>query len=660
MLLLTALGLNGCKNPAEDLVLSQNAELASLTVSAGTLDPAFSPSVTSYSVSVGNVVESIAVTGTVADPGAKVSDNNGSVQRLSVGSNTIPIVVTAADGRTAKSYVVTVVRAKADESSSVTNVTLLSLTVSAGTLTPAFSPDVTDYSVDVPADAASITVTGVAAGTDASVGGASGVATELKGGANAISIVVTAADKTTTKTYTVSVYRAKAPDDSSNADLSGLRVQYADLVPAFSSSVTEYTAIVGRNTANVTLVGICANSMATLGGDNNSVKTLSFGENAIKVTVTAPDKTTVKTYAVTVTRVNDTTPPTLKDLTFSPTEIDSSKGDAVVGGTVVAEDPSGVRYVELYFSGPEGSRHADVVKDESKSTKTLGVYAWSITVKKGARGGTWSLNDLEMGDQLINRGHASLSDYNTKFIDKAPKGDQTPPKLISFTLSPTEVNSTDADAVVGGRAVAEDESGVRTISIVFWNRDGSHYASLVKDMAKSTATHSEYEWSVTVKKGSRGDEWKLDRIETLDELMNRGNADISGYPKGFVDKASPGDITPPKLKSFTVSTDMIDSKDGDVTVKGKIIAEDDMSGVRFATLKLEGPGGRREATLTRVDPVTTPRLYAEYDWSFTVAKGTLGGVWSVYTFEIVDEKFNRAYPVVPNAKALFTDNAPAK
>ncbi|WP_312433360.1 S-layer homology domain-containing protein [Lacrimispora sp.] len=87
---------------------SSNANLASLTVNAGTLSPVFDPSVTSYSVSVGYSTASITI-GATAEAGATIS--GGQMHGLNVGVNTIPVVVTAVDGVTTKTYTVTVTRA---------------------------------------------------------------------------------------------------------------------------------------------------------------------------------------------------------------------------------------------------------------------------------------------------------------------------------------------------------------------------------------------------------------------------------------------------------------------------------------------------------------------------------------------------------------------
>ena len=102
--------------------------------------------------------------------------------------------------------------------------TLSSLTVSAGTLTPAFNPETTSYTVAVTNSVSSITITATATDAKATVSGA-GTKT-LAVGANSFSIIVTA-ENGTTKTYTVVVTR-EAPSDVSDAEF--LRERAADIL----------------------------------------------------------------------------------------------------------------------------------------------------------------------------------------------------------------------------------------------------------------------------------------------------------------------------------------------------------------------------------------------------------------------------------------------
>jgi uncharacterized repeat protein (TIGR02543 family) len=177
---------------------SSDATLSSLTVSAGNLSPAFNANTTVYTVSVANSVSSITISAAANHAGATVSGAGS--KSLNVGANTFNVVVNAQDGVTQKTYTVTVTREVASA-----DATLSSLTVSAGTLSPAFSANTTAYTVSVANSVSSITISAAANHTGATVSGAG--SKSLNVGANAFSVVVTAQNGTTQKTYTVTVTR---------------------------------------------------------------------------------------------------------------------------------------------------------------------------------------------------------------------------------------------------------------------------------------------------------------------------------------------------------------------------------------------------------------------------------------------------------------------
>ena len=99
------------------ITLSINANLASLTLSTGTLSPAFASGTTGYTASAVGT-SAINVTPTVADSTATVQVNGVALASgiasnpigLPAGSNVITVIVTAQDGTTTKTYTVTVAK----------------------------------------------------------------------------------------------------------------------------------------------------------------------------------------------------------------------------------------------------------------------------------------------------------------------------------------------------------------------------------------------------------------------------------------------------------------------------------------------------------------------------------------------------------------------
>lgn len=88
------------------------------------------------------------------------------------------------------------------------------------------------------------------------------------------------------------------PESSTNANLSSLKISPGTLTPAFSSSVTAYTASVDYSTTDIVVSATTAHSAATKSLSSTALK---VGENKITLTVTA-ESGAKKTYTITVTR----------------------------------------------------------------------------------------------------------------------------------------------------------------------------------------------------------------------------------------------------------------------------------------------------------------------------------------------------------------------
>ncbi len=86
---------------------SSNANLSSIKLSSGSLSPAFNPNTTSYTATVKYSVESITISGSVAD--GKSTYSGGGTFNLQVGNNERVLTVTAEDG-TKKSYTINIKR----------------------------------------------------------------------------------------------------------------------------------------------------------------------------------------------------------------------------------------------------------------------------------------------------------------------------------------------------------------------------------------------------------------------------------------------------------------------------------------------------------------------------------------------------------------------
>ena len=358
----------------ERATLSDNANLASLTLDAGVWTPTYSPSKTDYRVVVGSGVGSVTVSAKAADVGgADVdimpadTDSNvaGDQVSLTVGAETnITVTVTAEDGRTTKTYTVAVYRERAPKSD---DATLSALTLDGAVLSPAFDSNVTTYTARAAYSSDEVTLSytpdigamsiGVQGGRPSSVlnpvsmNRSSATVRLYTTGETQIEIIVTAEDGTV-KTYTVTV--SLQSEASSDATLSSLMLSGVTLMPEFAPGTMEYTAMVAHDVEMTTVSAMAAHPGATVMGTGN--RTLTAGENTISVTVTAEDETT-QTYTVTVT-VGEA-PPVEGDLLDRYDADDSGRidksealtaiGDYIFGGILTKEQA--LQVITLYIFG---------------------------------------------------------------------------------------------------------------------------------------------------------------------------------------------------------------------------------------------------------------------------------------------------------------------
>lgn len=295
--------------------VSSDATLSALTISAGTLSPAFASGTTSYTANAANSVSSVDITATVNQADASLTINGSpavsstaTAVDLNVGENIITILVTAQDESTTDTYTITITRAAAADAS--------------------IDPAATDFDKYAESDDyADVTVTkfdgdyilnginiddvdALIKNTDYTIEGdivtikkeyLAGLATgpavltfDYSGGTDP-ELTITITDST--------------PVVSSDAALSALTISAGTLTPDFASGTTSYTASVANSVSsvNVTATVNQADALLTINGSaaasgTASTVDLSVGENTITILVTAQDESTTRTYTLTITR----------------------------------------------------------------------------------------------------------------------------------------------------------------------------------------------------------------------------------------------------------------------------------------------------------------------------------------------------------------------
>jgi len=323
-------------------VLSNNANLSGLTVSLPYFSEnliAFNGSETTYTINVSNTTGTLVVKPTLEQSNASVEvkgqpliGGEASVALLSSGTSagtttTIPVVVTAQNGTTKKTYTLIVNREaslltdpitiqgvdgfvfKPDQGTYTLNPvaeTTSSLQLSFGTLPSGVSVSVTNNGMSVsPQNGAYI--------VPLSPGNNRIVITVFSGGLSYIASLsgfeqlgALSASAMTIQNYTINVTRAASND----ASISAAFINFAErgdisLNPNESGNYEEMTT---GDWANVHFIPTQADGATLIVKKGNEIVSpdylsLDMGINVFSVIVTAPDGVTTRTYALTITRI---------------------------------------------------------------------------------------------------------------------------------------------------------------------------------------------------------------------------------------------------------------------------------------------------------------------------------------------------------------------
>mgnify|MGYP004493650065 CR=1 FL=1 len=205
----------------------------------------------------------------------------------------------------------------------------------------------TSYSVTVPNEAESVEIYASKGQSGQKITG-TGVK-QLKEGTNAINVVVTAEDGTTTKTYTINIERKSAettdnkeenteeqPEDTSTEEeetfgLKDLKIDGLELTPEFKTDVYEYSTELKEDKASLELTTIATEENAEIEVTGN--EDLKDGENIITVIVKEKDTDKTATYQITVNKISNEQ--SITDTTINKMQLSQNKIIVICAGVAV-------------------------------------------------------------------------------------------------------------------------------------------------------------------------------------------------------------------------------------------------------------------------------------------------------------------------------------
>lgn len=279
-------------------IKSNDCSLSSLSVTGASID--FNKTKLTYEVTLPNSTEKTTVKYSLSNSRATATSTPSDLENISLPigeAKTISITVTAED-RTTRIYTVSIYRQQAEGQKS-TDATLKSLSVTGASLS--FDSSKTDYDVEIPAGhAGNVSVMYEKNHTGATVIAIpSNPISVVEGSSTKVTIIVTAEDAVTSKTYTINLTK-QASAQSSNANLKSITLSAGSL--SFNAATTSYSVSVANSVASVTVTAEAEDSNANVTITPSSSVPLTAGSTTpITIEVIAKDGTP-KTYTISVTR----------------------------------------------------------------------------------------------------------------------------------------------------------------------------------------------------------------------------------------------------------------------------------------------------------------------------------------------------------------------
>ncbi|SDE51502.1 gliding motility-associated C-terminal domain-containing protein [Mucilaginibacter pineti] len=538
---------------------------------------------------------------------------------LNVGDNTFDVVVTAADGVHKTTTTLHVNRLPAAD------VSLASLALNAGTLSPAFAGTTFTYTASVPYSFSNLNVTPVATSATATVtvgattigAGTPSASVPLNTGLpNRIRVTVTAADGVNTQVYTVNVTRL-APD----ASLASLTLSSGTLSPSFNGATTGYTASVGNNVSNVTVkpIAVDPGSVVTVNDispDNANLVNipLTVGANSITTIITAPDGTTTQTYTVTVTRAaanagssdasltqlkvsNGTLDPVfLSSTTAYTTIVANGISNITVTPTITAlqhvvTTVNGVTVSPVAIPLNIGANIINITVTAQDGTTS---NTYTLTVKRAGPGSSDARLSFAMNPKVVFIPASGAANYNYAVSVAAGTG--------SVTITPQGINANgvitvNGNVVPSGAAsspIALNAGGVTLINLHSIAEDGV-----------STKTYS-----IAVSQNGSNDFTTGFKLTPSSVLVGAAGPANYNYTTSVAAGTSSVTITPTTIESHTV-----------VSIGGSVVA----SGTASAPFPLNVSG------TTTINATATAQDGTQRTYSFVVSRNGSSDVGMTYT-----------------------------
>lgn len=336
----------------------------------------------------------------------------------------------------------------------------------------------------------------------------------------------------------------------------------------------------------------------------------------------------------------DLTPPSLRTLTISPTQVDTSVNPATVAVTArITDDLSGFTTGWVQFFSPTGQQVGFANFQLVSGTNLNGMYQANVTIPAHSEAGTWTLISVFLQDSASNVMFYSTAQlqglgFPTSFQVTSAQTDSTAPNLTSLSIAPAQVDTTSsAGTVTVTSAITDDISGFASGYVEFDSPSGNQIEYGHFELISGTNLNGTYHAVVTFPMSSEPGTWTITSVSVQDTANNTRYYSTSqlqglGFPTTVQIVSTQTDVNPPVLNGLAISPAAVDTKSNSANITVTAQVSDDATGVTSGWVKFYSPSEKQSA-LANLQRTSGTNLNGTYQAVVTIPAHSEAGTWTI-------------------------------
>jgi IPT/TIG domain len=382
-----------------------------------------------------------------------------------------------------------------------------------------------------------------------------------------------------------------------------------------------------------------------------NVSTFQLIDNVGNESALTPTRLEAKGFPgnVIVEGTEDAGPPEVSAMTFEPSAVEvSSSAQTVTVKATLTDSLSGVAAGAIQFESPSGKQFTSKVAFSKVSgTETSGTWEAKVPFEKFIQSGSWKVTTLLLEDNVGNVAKLTSANLEGKGLPHSvavtSTEDTEAPKLASFTLTPSSVNTTtSAQTVTATAEITDNASGFAHGSLDFKKPTGEHLTVPMSFVRVSgTATKGVYEAKTSFNRYTQSGTWSIGLMNLGDAVGNEVNftaaeLEAKSLPHSVSVTDSSEDTEAPHPTAFAISPTTINTVAHKAIVTIKATLADNLSGLAAATVVFEGPNRKRLSAVAKFARLSGTELSGTYEAVIAFKVSEESGTWRVRGLSMED------------------------